>query len=84
MNQAIYRAMAARTRLVDGKPTSLVDLGYTHAGIDDGWQLCQSGPNGKGFHNATGFPIVDTQKFPDMRALTAAARSYNVTPGWYA
>ena len=29
--------LADRSRLVDGKPTSLADLGYTDAGIDDGW-----------------------------------------------
>lgn len=70
--------------MVDGKSTSLVDLGYSHAGIDDGWQDCGSGPGGKGFHNASGYPMVDAVKFPDMRVLTAAARAQNVTPGWYA
>lgn len=81
--QAIYHAMAARTRQVDGRPTSLVDLGYTHAGIDDGWQQCGSGPTGKGFHNGSGYPMVDAAKFPDMLGLTNAARQLNVTPGWY-
>lgn len=84
MMEDIVRSMSARTRTVDSKPTSLVDLGYKHAGIDDGWQLCNSGPSRKGFHNASGFPIVDTTKFPNMRALTAFARSHGVTPGWYA
>lgn len=79
----IYRQMASRARTVDGVGTSLVDLGYNHAGIDDGWQDCGSGPNASGFHNASGFPIVDRLKFPDMQALTKLARSLNVTPGWY-
>ena len=74
---------AARTRTVNGKPTSLVDLGFTHAGIDDGWQKCGSGPSSNGFHNASGFPIVDTSKFPSMQDLTTHARSLNITPGWY-
>ena len=44
----------AAGRLVDGRPTSLLDLGYQHAAIDDGWQACGSGPGGVGFHNASG------------------------------
>ena len=84
MMEDIVRSMTARTRTVDNKSTSLADLGYKHAGIDDGWQLCNSGPGRKGFHNASGYPIVDTTKFPDMKAFTAFARSHGVTPGWYA
>jgi len=57
---------------------------YNHAGIDDGWQLCNSGPEGTGFHNASGFPMVNTSKFPDLRQMTAFARSLGVIPGWYA
>ena len=71
----IYGRMAQRTRSVDGKPTSLLDLGYKTAGIDDCWQKCNSGPGGKGFHNASGYPIVDTAAFPDMRAMTSKAKS---------
>ena len=32
--------MAARTRLVNGKKTSLLDLGYNNCGLDDNWQAC--------------------------------------------
>lgn len=78
----VFEALARADREVDGKPTSLVDLGYVRAGIDDGWQLCGSGPTGTGFHNRSGYPIVDRVKFPDMRALTAAARRLGVIPGW--
>lgn len=56
---------------------------YTHAGIDDGWQLCNSGPDGKGFHNASGFPLVDTTRFPDVKGMTALASSLGLVPGWY-
>ena len=31
------KMLADRSRLVDGKPTSLADLGYRDAGLDDGW-----------------------------------------------
>jgi hypothetical protein len=56
--------------MVNGTYTSRIEVGYTHAGIDDGWQLCNSGPGGEGFHNSSGFPIIDTSKFPDVRAMT--------------
>jgi len=82
--EAQFDALAARTRLVDGVPTSLLDLGYASAGIDDGWQKCGSGPGGVGFHNSSGYPIVDEGKFPDMRAMTAKARKLGINPGWYA
>jgi alpha-galactosidase len=81
--EGIYEAIADRSRTVDGKPTSLLDLGYVHASIDDGWQLCNSGPNGHGFHNASGFPNVDPSRFPDMRAMASKAHSLGVKPGWY-
>ena len=29
-------AMVNRSRKVDGKPTSLLDLGYNHVGVDGG------------------------------------------------
>ena len=81
--EAQYEALANRSRLVDGAPTSLLDLGYSSAGIDDGWQKCNAGPNGVGFHDARGRPIVDTVKFPSMKAMTAKASSLGITPGFY-
>ena len=81
--EAQYAAMVNKSRMVDGVPTSLLDLGYSSAGIDDGWQKCNSGPGGVGFHDAQGYPIVDTSKFPDMKAMTAKARSLGLTAGWY-
>eukprot|EP00051_Salpingoeca_urceolata_P019433 m.283926 g.283926 ORF g.283926 m.283926 type:complete len:431 (-) comp19421_c0_seq10:29-1321(-) len=78
-----YELLADRSRAVNGQPTSLVDLGYKTAGIDDCWQKCNSGPGDKGFHNASGYPIVDTTVFPDFKGMTAKARSLNIIPGWY-
>ena len=34
----VVDAVVDRTRLVDGKPTSLLDVGFVHVGVDDGWQ----------------------------------------------
>jgi hypothetical protein len=38
--------MVQRNRTVNGKPTSLLDVGYTVIGLDDNWQAC-----GKGFQS---------------------------------
>eukprot|EP01047_Picozoa_sp_COSAG01_P052521 COSAG01_NODE_5530_length_4203_cov_9.168860_4_plen_276_part_00 len=81
--EAQYTALVSRSRRVDGVPTSLFDLGYSSAGIDDGWQKCNSGPGGVGFHDQQGRPIVDTSKFPDIKAMTAKARSLGLAAGWY-
>jgi len=79
-----FAALADRSRLVDGTPTSLADLGYSDAGIDDYWQLCGSyGPNNYTYHLATGEPVVDTTKFPSLKGMCDAAHALNLTCGWY-
>lgn len=84
MMEAILKSMGARTRTVDDKPTSLVDLGYNHAGLDDGFQACGSGPvpesGRRGFHNASGYPDVDASKFPDMVRPDAAPSRARTRP----
>jgi hypothetical protein len=37
--RATIDAITDRSRTVDGKPTSLADLGFDSVGIDDGWQV---------------------------------------------
>ena len=32
-----------RKNSINGKPTSLQDLGYSSIGLDDGWQACGTG-----------------------------------------
>eukprot|EP01047_Picozoa_sp_COSAG01_P000958 COSAG01_NODE_19_length_39011_cov_38.134968_32_plen_208_part_00 len=66
---------------------SLADLGYTDAGLDDGWQLCNPRPtpaNPHAFHTPAGAPIVDTLIFPDFVAMNRLAHSLNLTSGWCA
>merc|ERR1719384_2608156 len=33
-------AVLDKSRLVDGKPTSLAELGFNYVSMDDGWQKC--------------------------------------------
>ena len=36
-------AISARNRTVDGKLTSLLDVGYGTVGVDEGWEGCKMG-----------------------------------------
>eukprot|EP01062_Namystynia_karyoxenos_P054556 TRINITY_DN449_c0_g1_i1.p1 TRINITY_DN449_c0_g1~~TRINITY_DN449_c0_g1_i1.p1 ORF type:complete len:440 (+),score=129.98 TRINITY_DN449_c0_g1_i1:86-1405(+) len=80
--QAVMDQMAARTRSVDGKPTSLADLGYINCGLDDAWQACGTGKDGS-FHDANGHPLINKTRFPDMKAMTDHAHSKGLHAGWY-
>ena len=71
-------AMASRSR----GGTSLLDVGFSHCGLDDGWQACEAGVNGS-FHNASGYPMPDLSRFPDMRSMTDHAHSLGIQMGWY-
>ena len=53
---AVAEAMVDRSRDVDGKPTSLLDLGYNRIGMDDNWQACGTGINGS--FPPSGFPLL--------------------------
>ena len=81
-----FRALASQTLFpsVDGVQTSLSDLGYSDAGLDDGWQLCgDHGPNHYTYHTEAGSPVIDTTKFPNMTAMNHLAHNLNLTSGWY-
>ena len=78
--EAQYAALVARTRLVDGVATSLLDLGYNSAGIDDGWQKCNSGPGGVGFHNATGY--APCRRYRRRRRRRRCQCQCCRVPGW--
>ena len=74
-------AIAQRRHSIDGKPTSLLDLGYSRVGIDSGWASC-SGVNGS-WHDETGHFIINKTSFPDMKAMTDHAHSLGVKMGFY-
>mmetsp|Transcript_16417 Transcript_16417/g.22897 ORF Transcript_16417/g.22897 Transcript_16417/m.22897 type:complete len:444 (-) Transcript_16417:47-1378(-) len=80
----IMDGMASRKRTVDGKPTSLCDLGYCDVGLDDNWQVCGHSPkHDYTYHSDAGSPIVNEKLFPDLKAMTNHAHSLNLTAGWY-
>lgn len=74
--------MTNKDRMVDGKPTSLVDLGYDNCGLDDAWQACGAGEKGT-FYDKTGKPIVNTSTFPSLKAMTDYGHSKGLHVGWY-
>lgn len=39
--ESMYDGLVDRSRKVNGVATSLWDLGYRGAGLDDCWQLCE-------------------------------------------
>ena len=74
--------LTQRNRSVDGRPTSLADLGYNYAGLDDNWQACGTGVHGS-FHDADGNPLVNTQRFPSLANMTAYGQARGLRVGWY-
>lgn len=86
-------AMVDRSRLVDGKPTSLADLGYTRASVDGRYLACTpstathckydcGGVNGS-YHDRSGAPVLNSSNFPDVAAMVEHAHALNLTAGWY-
>ena len=76
---AILRQVDALVARQNGR-ASLLDVGYSHIGIDDGWQACGKGVN-HSFHDAEGRPIINLTRFPDMRAMNIEAHSKGVKMG---
>ena len=83
--ESIMDGMVRKDRTVEGVPTSLCDLGYCDVGLDDNWQQCgQYGPDkALHFHGDDGTPLVNTERFPNMSAMTAYAHRLGLTSGWY-
>ena len=73
--EEVMDAVAARERVANGAPTSLLDLGYVDIGLDDNWQACGAG-NLSAFHDTDGLPVVNLARV-NMAACTRLA-------GWLA
>jgi alpha-galactosidase len=80
--ESMMDRLTDRSRMVDGKPTSLLDLGYSRLGMDDNWQACGTGINGS-FHDAAGNPLWNTSLFPDVKAMNAKAHTLGLKSDWY-
>ena len=81
--EGIMDGMVRKDRNVDGVPTSLCDLGYCDVGLDDNWQKCSPpGSVGARYHDPSGKPLVNTERFPNMKAMTAHAHKLGLTAGW--
>jgi len=80
--QSIMDKMAQRVRAVDGTNTSLLDLGYDNCGLDDNWQACGAGAFGS-FHDEAGNPIINTDRFPNMKGMTDHGHRLGLRVGWY-
>jgi alpha-galactosidase len=82
VDQALMETVMDRMteEVLDGK--SIKDLGFTDVGLDDNWQQCKTGVNGS-FHAPSGRPIVNLQKFPDMKKMVDYGHGKGLTVGWY-
>jgi hypothetical protein len=65
-----------------GTGESLKDLGYVHAGIDEGWEGCGKGVNGTE-HDEKGIPVINTDRFPDTKGVVEYGHSKGLLIGWY-
>jgi alpha-galactosidase len=75
-------ALAAPTWTVEGKNNvSLRDVGYTIAGVDEGWEGCGQGVNGTQ-HDVAGNPVVNS-KFPDLKGLVDYGHKAGLQVGFY-
>lgn len=77
--QSIMDGVVKKTRYGE----SLCDVGYCDVGLDDNWQDCQAGVAGNNYHDVDGNPVVNLQRFPDMKAMTDYAHKLGLTAGFY-
>jgi alpha-galactosidase len=80
--ELIMDKMVDKTRMVDGNPTSLLELGYDNCGLDDAWQACGAGEKGT-FYGPDGRPIVNKTTFPSLKSMTDYGHKRGLHVGWY-
>jgi hypothetical protein len=79
--ELIMDKMVDRSRMVNGKPASLLDLGYDNCGLDDAWQACGTGEKGT-FYGSDGAPLVNKTTFPSLKAMTDYGHKKGLHVGW--
>ena len=83
VNQTIMEQQAAAMAAVPSWASkSLLQLGYSHIGLDDCWQSC-TGPKGSFHDPTTGDPIVNTTAFPSLAAMVSHAAALGLQSGFY-
>lgn len=88
--EATFRVLATYSAPIwDGSSKTLLQLGYSDAGLDDCYQACGSyGPDKYTYHDPANnlWPAIDQTKFPggNMSSMTAVAHSLGLTAGFYA
>jgi len=78
----VLRQAAALTKPGPRGQPSLLDLGYSDLGVDDGWQACGLGYGGS-WHSASGKPLVNRTRFPSLARLVRKTHALGVKLGWY-
>ena len=78
-------AVTAKVWDVGGAKASLFEVGYTRVGIDEGWENCSGTDPDHGLrqHNVDGTPMINVDKFPDLKGLVDYGHSKGVLMGWY-
>ena len=87
--EATFRVLATYAAPIwNGSSKTLLQLGYSDAGLDDCYQACGSyGPEKYTYHDPANnlWPAIDPVKFPgNMSTMTAVAHSLGLTVGFYA
>ena len=76
-------ALVSKTWTIEGEANkSLADAGYTSMGIDEGWEGCGQGINGTQ-HTASGDPVINNARFPDMKGLVDYGHSNGLKIGQF-
>lgn len=78
----VVDVVVERKRLVDGKATSLLDVGYLNVGLDGGWERCGGDNDRLKYHDGSGKPMVN-DKFPSLHEFVAYGHKAGVHMGWY-
>ena len=83
VNQTIMEQQAAAIAATPSWASkSLLQLGYSHIGLDDCWQSC-TGPKGSFHDKTTGDPIVNTTAFPSLAGMVSHAAALGLSSGFY-
>ena len=79
---ALAAARNGSGRLDAGGAYSFRALGFVDVGLDDGWQACGKGVEGK-FRGPDGLPLVNRARFPNLHKMVAGLHALRLRAGFY-